>query len=626
MKKFHVLLALFILLFVQGRAQVSLSLFSSGYVAPVDIKNCGDDRLFIVEQNGRIQIVDTNGVKNSTPFLNIISRVKYQGEQGLLGLAFAPDFLTSGYFYVYYTAQTHGDERISRFHVNPLTPNVADANSEEILLQIWDPYSNHNGGHLAFGPDGYLYMGTGDGGSAGDPENRAQNVDSLLGKILRIKVDPSIPTYSIPADNPFACNPTPGREEIWSYGVRNPWRWSFDRITGDLWIADVGQNIMEEIDFQPAWAPGGRNYGWRCWEATLVYATDPTCLPFASYTAPVYTYQHTSGNCSVTGGYVYRGALHNDMWGKYFFTDYCVSSMRTLYRDSTGAFIYANLGTMGATNVSGFGEDRWGELYCAANGTGNIYKFSSADCIPAVYINAGSDTVIDCGNPSVDLSVSAGKHFSYAWSYNGTSVGTDTCVYTATAPGIYSVTVTSNTGCTAAASTEVVNVAPVAVSIGGLDTLYCVYNPAVSMLPSPLGGTFSGPGVVCSQFDPATAGIGTHEIVYSYRDPRGCAYTATQQVRVDACTGMNDPAWLHTVSLYPNPGKGNFNLTMMSDREKILSVRIVDMLGKEVMFREVKITSGTTTVPIAAELEEGIYSVQLNDGQSTVTRSLIVQK
>ncbi len=215
-------------------AQISMATFATGLSEPVDIKNCGDERLFVVEQEGYIYILDTAGTKLTTPFLNIQTRVKYGSEQGLLGLAFPPDYRASGYFYVNYTAQTRGNTRISRFHVTPLDSNIADPNSEEILLEIYQPYSNHNGGHLAFGADGYLYIGTGDGGSGGDPQNRAQNPDSLLGKMLRIEVDPSYTGYKIPPTNPYVCSSSPGAPEVWALGLRNPWRFSFDQGNGDL--------------------------------------------------------------------------------------------------------------------------------------------------------------------------------------------------------------------------------------------------------------------------------------------------------------------------------------------------------------------------------------------------------
>ena len=257
---------LFLLSVTASFSQVRLVSFATGFSSPVDVRHCGDDRLFVVDQPGRIYIVDTNGVRNTTPFLDISSIVAYGGERGLLGLAFAPDYLTTGYFYVNYTARPLGRTHISRFRVSATNPDLADATSEEVLLDIYQPYNNHNGGCIAFSPDnGYLYIGMGDGGSGGDPGNRAQNRDTLLGKMLRIAVASGVPGYTIPAENPFSQQPGPGRPEIWSIGMRNPWRFSFDRLTGDLYIADVGQSVAEEIDFEPVGQSQSRNYGWRPW-------------------------------------------------------------------------------------------------------------------------------------------------------------------------------------------------------------------------------------------------------------------------------------------------------------------------------------------------------------------------
>ena len=308
--------------------QLTVTQVYTGFSNPVDIKNCGDERLFIVERPGRIRIIDSAGTVQPTPFLNIQTRVLSGGERGLLGLAFDPNYASNGYFYVNYTSQTLGHTRISRFSVDPSNPDSALPSSEEMLLEIFQPYANHNGGHLAFGPDGYLYIGMGDGGSSGDPGNRAQNLDSLLGKMLRIDVS-ATPGYTIPSSNPFVG--VAGRDEIWSYGLRNPWRFSFDRITGDLWIGDVGQGQREEVNFQSPEATGGENYGWRCYEGDSIYSlSGGGCPPYANTSQPVHVYDHSGNDCSVTGGYVYRGAEYANLFGKYFFTDYCEPTIRSL--------------------------------------------------------------------------------------------------------------------------------------------------------------------------------------------------------------------------------------------------------------------------------------------------------
>ncbi len=257
--------------YLNAQETAVLTPFASGFTSPVIITHAGDSRLFVGNQTGSVFIVDSAGNVNGEPFLDITGKVIYGGEQGLLGLAFHPDYKNNGYFYVNYIGE--GDStHISRFTMLSGNPDKADPASEMSILRIEQPYKNHNGGDLAFGPDGYLYIALGDGGSGGDPENRAQNRSVLLGKILRIDVDNGNP-YSIPETNPF-YGMSSVRNEIWALGLRNPWRFSFDRMTGDLWIADVGQNASEEINFQPAGSQGGENYGWRCYEGLQPFNED----------------------------------------------------------------------------------------------------------------------------------------------------------------------------------------------------------------------------------------------------------------------------------------------------------------------------------------------------------------
>jgi glucose/arabinose dehydrogenase len=342
--------------------------FASGLTSPVNISNAGDSRLFVAEQRGFIRIINSNGTLSAQPFLNITDRVVYGGERGLLGIAFHPKYSTNGYFYVNYIGK--GDStHISRFTVSSIDTNVAEPKSELKLMTIFQPYQNHNGGDLKFGPDGYLYIGLGDGGSGGDPGNRAQNPKELLGKILRIDVDHGNP-YSIPSTNPF-YNSTTTRGEIWSLGLRNPWRFSFDRLTGDLWIADVGQNAIEEIDFQAAGSKGGENYGWRCYEGNQAYSTNG-CGPFSMFTSPVYTYPQGL-ECSVTGGFVYRGSTLSPFYGRYFFSDYCADKIWTLKRES-GSWIREDFGQFSGNSFSTFGEDASGQIYIAGLTSGKIFR------------------------------------------------------------------------------------------------------------------------------------------------------------------------------------------------------------------------------------------------------------
>lgn len=346
---------------------VSVEVFATGFNSPVHIQNAGDDRLFIVEQAGVIKILNANGNTNATNFLNITSIVGSGGERGLLSVAFDPDYTTNGFFYVNYTNNS-GDTVIARYSVSG-NPDVADAGSAQILLTIDQPYSNHNGGCIAFGDDGYLYIGMGDGGSGGDPDNNAQSGNSLLGKMLRIEVGASS-TYSIPADNPFVGDSSV-LDEVWAIGVRNPWRFSFDSLNGDLWIGDVGQNAFEEInhyEFPTSGGSGGVNYGWRCYEATATYNTSG-CSDISNYTFPVGEYVR-DGWGSITGGYVYRGTQYPDLQGLYFFTDYGLTEIGTL-NPNNGYQMVMNEVSLGG--FVSFGEDINKELYLS-NLDGKIYK------------------------------------------------------------------------------------------------------------------------------------------------------------------------------------------------------------------------------------------------------------
>jgi glucose/arabinose dehydrogenase len=355
---------------------------ASGLTRPVFVTaEAGDTaRLFVIEQRsgttGRIRII-RSGLLVSRPFLSV-PNLATGTEQGLLGLAFDPHFATNGYFFINCTRGSDGSTTLLRFRVSS-DPDSADAASGDTLLVIPQPYTNHNGGMLAFGPDGYLYMGMGDGGSANDPENRAQSDTSLLGKLLRIDVDSAFP-YAIPPTNPWADSPTV-RHEIWAKGVRNPWRWSFDRQTHDLWIGDVGQDAWEEIDVQPDGSPGGQNYGWRCMEGfNCTGLTGCTCND-PSLTLPIYNYDHSGGKCAITGGYVYRGCAITGLQGTYFFADFCSNQIWSFryanntiseFTDRTAEL--APSGGLNIQSISSFGEDANGELYICDLNDGEIFK------------------------------------------------------------------------------------------------------------------------------------------------------------------------------------------------------------------------------------------------------------
>ena len=344
-------------------AKISLTKVYSGFNQPLYLANASDNsgRIFIVEKGGKI-ISLKNGVR--TTFLDITERVRSrETERGLLSVAFHPEFVKNGRYFVYYT-DSKGDVVISEFNSN------SGSNQEKVLLNIKQPYSNHNGGQLEFGPDGYLYIGTGDGGAGGDPLNSGQNKFTLLGKILRIDVN-SGNKYGIPATNPFVNKA--GEDEIWAYGIRNPWRFSFDTRTGDMYMADVGQNEWEEINFQPASSKGGENYGWRYLEGYNTFNLDND-VDLSTLTMPVMEYSHKDG-CSVTGGYVYRGKKYKDIDGTYFFGDFCSGIIWGL-RIKNNGWQYAKF-LKTSLLISSFGIDENGDVYVLDFQTGDIYKIVS---------------------------------------------------------------------------------------------------------------------------------------------------------------------------------------------------------------------------------------------------------
>lgn len=349
----------------------ALKPFASGFQSPVHITHAADNsgRVFVVEQAGVVRIVK-NGVPLPGPFLDIHERVGCCDEQGLLSLAFPPGFAGKKYLYVNYT-NLAGDTVIARFRLRPNNLNQADPGSEEIILTIAQPYGNHNGGQIAFGPnDGYLYIGMGDGGDGGDPHNYGQSADVLLGKLLRIDVEGGDEGYAIPPSNPFTA--THGyRGEIWALGLRNPWRFSFDRANGELYLGDVGQYEWEEIDFQPADSAGGENYGWRLTEGNHCFLP-ANCNP-AGLTPPVFEYDHNLG-CSVTGGHVYRGGQYRRMEGVYFFADYCSGRIWGLRREGGGW--QSRLLLDAPFPISSFGEDETGEIYLTDYRNGVIYRLA----------------------------------------------------------------------------------------------------------------------------------------------------------------------------------------------------------------------------------------------------------
>ena len=445
---------------VAGRAEAQLTIgfepVATGLSSPLGLVHAGDGsgRLFVVEQTGRIKVL-AGGAVLATAFLDLSTLVSCCGERGLLGLAFHPDYETNGFFYVHYT-NTAGNTTLERYRVSS-NPNVVDPASARLLLNVTQPFANHNGGQIAFGPDRYLYMGLGDGGDAGDPGNRAQNLGLLLGKILRIDVDGGSP-YAIPATNPFR-NTQGALPEIWAYGLRNPWRFSFDRQTGDLFIADVGQSAREEVNFQSAASPGGENYGWRRMEGTACFNPSTACND-GTLKLPIIEYDHSLG-CSITGGYRYRGGRFPQYAGRFFYGDFCSGR---IWAATQSGQTWSTTQLMDTTlSITSFGEDEGGELYVVHYGSGSngtiqrVVEVAQSFTLTVNRVGTGTGTVtsapaaINCGSVcantygagavvTLTATPAAGSTFT-GWSGGGCS-GTGACVVTVAAATTVSATFT----------------------------------------------------------------------------------------------------------------------------------------------------------------------------------------
>lgn len=401
---------------VCGGQEIRLAPVISGVRNPVGLETPkdGSNRLFVVEQRGTIQVWDGTRVLPQ-PFLDIRTKTRMSGECGLLGLAFPPNYAAKRYFYVNYTDSACQLTTISRIRVSDTNPNQADPTSEQAILTQPQPYPNHNGGQLAFGPDGYLYSGLGDGGSSGDPQNNAQNRMSWLGKILRIDVESDHAQYRVPASNPFVGD-AQALPEIWAYGLRNPWRFSFDRESGDLWIGDVGQSRAEEIDFQPASSKGGENYGWSQMEGFECYRRG---CDASRYVRPVWEYTRENGDISVTGGFVYRGSRYPSLTGTYLYGDYSsgrIWGLRAELRAWTNRLLLDS-----DASITSFGQDEQGELYVVDH-NGRVLRIEALATSPV--LSPGTPVVNAASYAPGLVAGSLGTVFGSGFSAAGTFAAT----------------------------------------------------------------------------------------------------------------------------------------------------------------------------------------------------------
>lgn len=467
---------------------LELEQIATGLTRPCEIVNDGvhEDRMYIVEQPGRVRIMDLEGNIEPQPLLAIESQVNSSGnEQGLLGLAFASDFAESGHYFVNYTATQGGITRtvVSRFTAGGPDFTSTEAGSEEVVIEIVQDFGNHNGGQLDFGPDGYLYIALGDGGSGGDPNNRSQDLGSLLGKMLRIDVS-ELP-YTIPPDNPFIDDPE-ALDEIWAYGLRNHWKNAFDELTGDLYMADVGQNAVEEVNFEPAGFEGGGNYGWRCYEGSQAF--NLTGCDGDDYIFPVMEYTHPSvGNgsrCSITGGRVYRGTVYENLIGKYFAVDLCSGEYWVIWQENGEWQEFLSSSTL-TNSLVAFGADLAGELYAVRGGlNGTIHKVRENCSLLAANVTLEENTL------SVDL-----EGVEYVWFLDGTLLTTTTdSAIEIDENGVYNVQVTTAEGCSINA--PAVDVTSLSTSDHSVQRLGLYPNPAQSELRIVPSGAFNTAGMI----------------------------------------------------------------------------------------------------------------------------------
>ncbi len=612
MRRIGFLILLFFASPVFAQPVIQLEEFASGFSDPVDIAHAGDSRLFIVEREGYIKIIDSLGNTLPDNFLDIHTLIEsgYQ-EQGLLGLAFHPDYASNGYFFVNYT-DVDGNTVIARYSVSTFDPNIADPTTDTIIYTAIQPFVNHNGGCLKFGPDGYLYFGLGDGGSGGDPGNRAQNAENKLGKMHRINVDGALP-YEIPADNPFATA-LDTLPEIWAIGYRNPWRFTFDKLTGDMWIGDVGQNLIEEVDFEPAGSPGGFNYGWRCYEANDEF-NDAGCGDETDYTFPILDYPHnySTGGYAVTGGFVYRGSLFPGMYGYYLCADFVSGNWWWVYPDGAGGWMNERMDDV-QLDVSSFGEDINGELYCTELYSGQIFHITDA-CGDFMISATATDYICGVQDAAIDLTINAGEApYSIDWSTGDTDED-----ITVTAAGMYTVTVSDDAGCERM----------IHVTVNELPA----FTPAINY-DSPSNTLSTDMGTAWQWYFNGDLITGANEMTYQPLE-NGLYYVAvtdannctelSEEIDV-AIVGIDDLQLITSCTVYPSPVKENVYIEISATKNlQDLAISISDLTGRKFNSLITELTEGKNVFQInVAEMPAGIYSVSIAQEKINRTELILV--
>lgn len=603
-------MGLFVLVFCTINAQpnINLEVFASGFNDPVDITNAGDDRLFIVEREGYIKITDSLGTVYPQDFLNLQDQIEsgYQ-EQGLLGLAFHPDYASNGFFYVNYT-DLSGNTVVSKFTVSTFDADVADPATELIIFTCVQPFTNHNGGCLKFGPDGYLYIGLGDGGSAGDPGDRAQNPENKLGKMHRIDVDGGSP-YSIPFDNPFATA-TDTLPEIWAIGYRNPWRFSFDKLSGNLWVGDVGQNLKEELDVEAA-GSGGHNYGWRCYEGYDEFNT-ADCEDDSTYVFPIFDYPHnfSTGGFSITGGVVYRGDNYPGMYGYYVCADYVSGNWWWVAADLGLPWFYERMDDIEA-DISCFGVDVNNELYCGDFSSGIIYRVTDT-CGDFLISATATDYTCGITNGTANLTINSGiSPFDIEWSN-----GEITEDIIGLLPGIYSVAVTDNAGCVRTTFVSIAEIPAFSAEISVAGNVLTA-NTGVEWIWYMNGVEIAG----ATNINYTAVESGDYTVLIT--DINDCSVLSNV---VNITTAIINLNILCNITLYPDPADDKINITIYSIQNlNNITYSIFNETGAEVISSKINITAGKNIIVEEIEnLKSGFYTIRFISPEGLLNKSFIV--
>lgn len=638
---------LFFITSLQTKAQkLALVPYASGINLPIDLENCGDNRMFVPGLDGIIHIINADGTLRPTPFLNISSKISIGTEDGLLGMAFSPNYKTDRKFYLYYIASIAGVKTavVEEYKVSVADSNVANLSSALTLITLSQPFDTNVGGNLMFGMDGYLYINIGDGATTGDPNGNGQNKNTLHGKILRIDINNSSAAqpYAIPATNPFYNDPTPGiKKEIWAYGVRNPWRASIDRLTGDLWIADVGDNLHEEVDYQPKNAAGGRNYGWNIMEGNSCY-NPPIGCSTVGITLPLYDYPHTYG-FAVIGGYVYRSAQSKALFGTYLLGDYAAKWIDGIKQSGgilSGSVTHFITNSQAIGNPICFGEDMYGDQYILLNGNGTVFKLQDTSYLrrPKAYF-----TPVDQGDGTFLFQGLEGTNLTYQWLKNNAVIpGATSPDYITSAPATYALVVTNTLNFSD--TSDAFSLGPLPLKLTSFtaqkiaaNKIRLVWKTASEQDVS--GYTilrrqnneinFSNIGFVESK---SRNGNSNKELDYTFTDSSALSnsnlFYRLQIQKKDGSYTYSDIRTItsgansNSFTFSPNPAKGQVQINLDTFIKPVVII-LYDVTGKKV--KEQSLNQQSTTIELSGL--KGIYIVQLSDkdGGNLIRRKLVVQ-